>query len=485
MIWGGIKEGAKQAAVAFVTGKLLNRTSGAKMQSPKEVEKYANARNKGLLLDGASRRLSETDSFQNVCVIARVGAGKTSRYIIPNVIDRARHNCSVVVNDPKGEVFEKTSGYMQAKGFKVIAINPEDLTQSSSFNPLWQARDDQEIEQIAQILIRAGAGKNDGGNQFWNDSATRLVSILLKLLNRAGQVNRDENTLGNLYRLLQNFGSNGSPLDEFAIKWAFDPAYPDDESLWDEWQGAVTGAENAIAGVVQTALTALQAFTNQNLVKLTARSSINLEDLRRQKIALYFITPPQLAEYYGFWTSLFFRSVFNAAMRRMPDRRTLPLYVLYDEFGHSTIPHFGSIANTIRGYKVSLSIILQSMAQLSTRYGKDYAQAIQGGLTTYMTYAGSDQETAKHFEAIAGKVVERNAMATMQQHTEYNLLNADEVRRIEKSQAILLSSNQNPALLETLGYFENRQMRGVAKRYGQARIAGAAAQNRPVRVNIP
>ena len=76
-------------------------------------------------------------------------------------------------------------------------------------------------------------------------------------------------------------------------------------------------------------------------------------------------------------------------------------------------------------------------------------------------------------------------MATMQQHTEYNLLNADEVRRIEKSQAILLSSNQNPALLETLGYFENRQMRGVAKRYGQARIAGAAAQNRPVRVNIP
>ncbi|MBK8455553.1 MAG: TraM recognition domain-containing protein [Thiofilum sp.] len=89
-------------------------------------------------------------------------------------------------------------------------------------------------------------------------------------------------------------------------------------------------------------------------------------------------------------TSLFFRSVFNASMRTMPHRHTLPLYVLYDEFGHSTIPNFVSTANTIRGYKVSLSIVLQSIAQLNTRYGHDYAQALQGGFHTLLTYAGSD-----------------------------------------------------------------------------------------------
>lgn len=67
-------------------------------------------------------------------------------------------------------------------------------------------------------------------------------------------------------------------------------------------------------------------------------------------------------------------------MRHLPDARTLPVYVLYDEFGHSTIPDFVSTANTIRGYKVSLSIVLQSIAQLSARYGRDAAQSIQGGL---------------------------------------------------------------------------------------------------------
>ncbi len=105
--------------------------------------------------------------------------------------------------------------------------------------------------------------------------------------------------------------------------------------------------------------------------------------------------------------SLFFRSVFNACMRDMPNKKTLPVYVLYDEFGHSTIPNFVSTANTIRGYKVSLSIILQSISQLDAKYGKDTASSIQGGFNSYLTYAGADPQTASFFERIIGKVKER------------------------------------------------------------------------------
>lgn len=105
----------------------------------------------------------------------------------------------------------------------------------------------------------------------------------------------------------------------------------------------------------------------EHIARVTSESSFALENLRTQKTLIYFITPPQNARYYGFLTSLFFRSVFNALMRKLPpkDRRTryLPCYVRYDEFGHSTIPNLVSTANTIRGYRVSLSIVLQSIAQ--------------------------------------------------------------------------------------------------------------------------
>lgn len=465
-------EASKHAAYALVFGKYLKRTDGARLLTPRETSQILSPRNTGLLIDGQSGRISERESFQNVCVMARVGAGKTSRYIIPNVLDKAKRHCSMVINDPKGEVFEVTSGYLQSRGFRVLTINPEDLERSSRFNPLLEAKNDIELEQVAEILIRAGSGSS-GKDVFWDNGAIRLISVLLKLLQRAGAQDPAHFTLGNLYHLLQNFGADGAPLDDFVIKWAYDPFNPDDATLWEEWKGATTGNPNAVQSFALTALTSLRAFTNRNIVELTSESSFDLESIRTERTAIFFIIPAQHAEYYGFWTSVFFRSVFNACMRRMPTPATLPCYILYDEFGHSMIPSFVSVANTIRGYKVSLSIVLQSIAQLSARYGRDYALSIQGGFNTYLTYSGADPETARFFETIAGKVIEtrRDKIEDMtQQRHEYNLLNADAVRRIGDNQAVLVSANKNPGILETRGYFEDRRLGKIPSRFGQARI---------------
>lgn len=470
MIWKALKDLSANAGYALIFGRLLNRASGARLLTKGETSSLLSSRNTGLLLDGKDGRLSERESFQNVCVIARVGAGKTSRYIIPNVLDKAKCNVSLVINDPKGEVFEATSGFMQANGYRVLTINPEDLERSATFNPLLEAKNDIELEQLAEILVKAGSG-SAAKDAFWDNGVVRMVAVLLKLLQRAGSQDPSFFTLGNLYYLLQNFGSDGSPLDDFAIKWAYDPMNPSDSTLWEEWKGATTGNQNAVQSFALTALTALRAFTNQSMVRLTAESSFDLESIRVQKTVIYFIIPAQHAEYYGFWTSVFFRSVFNACMRRLPSPTTLPVYVLYDEFGHSTIPSFVSVANTIRGYRVSLSIVLQSIAQLSARYGQDYARSIQGGFNTYLAYSGADPETAHFFQDIAGKVIEvrRDKLEDItQQRHEYNLLNADAVRRIADHQAVMVSSNKNPALLETEPYFQHRRFARIPKHYKEA-----------------
>lgn len=153
-------------------------------------------------------------------------------------------------------------------------------------------------------------------------------------------------------------------------------------------------------------------------------------------------------------------------MRNMPNRKTLPVYILYDEFGHSTIPNFVSTANTIRGYKVSLSIILQSISQLKARYGHDYSDSIQGGFNTYLTYSGADPQTASFFENIIGKVRERQRKEfddPMNQYTEYNLMNSAEVRMIESNQALIVSGNRQAVKLKTTPYFENWRLKRKVK----------------------
>jgi type IV secretion system protein VirD4 len=139
--------------------------------------------------------------------------------------------------------------------------------------------------------------------------------------------------------------------------------------------------------------------------------------------------------------------------------KTLPVYILYDEFGNSYISDFVSVANTIRGYRVSLSIVLQSISQLEMRYGKSTAEAIQGALNTNICLSSSDPVTARFFSELSGRVRERQIRdieKSIEDYREYNLLNSDDVRTMEQDEALIISKNRYPVKLKTVPYFKNR-----------------------------
>lgn len=451
----------------LIKGKVFRRETGAKFSSRWEYSQYLNSHNKGLLLDGVNLKLSEQESFQNVCVIARVGAGKTSRYIIPNVLNRAREKCSMVINDPKGEVYEQTSAHLASQGYKIILINPEDPARSHCFNPLAEAKTSIEQEQIAEILVKCGNPSN-GKDEFWSNGAIRFVSLFIRCLANAGKKNPEVYNLANLYYLFQNFGNDGAPLDQWMARHSIIAEDIEDKTLWNEWGGVLTGNKEGVQSFVLNAITALKALSNRNIGLITSRSDFNLADMRQEKTAIFFVTPPQHQEYYSFLTSVFFRSVFNACMREMPKKSTLPVYCFFDEFGHATIPNFVSTANTIRGYKVSLSIVLQSISQLNARYGRDYAYSIQGGFNTNLAYAGADPETAKFFETVIGRKrvtqLPNDLRQFNEQYREENLINANEVRTMDSDKVLIVSTNRDPVLAHCEPFFQQWRYKRMVKK---------------------
>ncbi|ODS22538.1 hypothetical protein AB835_13555 [Candidatus Endobugula sertula] len=92
----------------------------------------------------------------------------------------------MVINDPKGEVFNGTSAYLKQCGYKVIVIDPANLSHSSYFNPLEEAKSDIELEQVAEILVRAGIPSGGGKDDFWLQGAIRFASLFIKCLKNAG-----------------------------------------------------------------------------------------------------------------------------------------------------------------------------------------------------------------------------------------------------------------------------------------------------------
>lgn len=436
-------------------GHILKNKTGSKILEPKEIKGFLSSSNKGLLIDGGKSRLSVSESYQNVCFVARVGAGKTTKYIIPNVLDKAKQKVSMVINDPKGEVCDLTAGYLKAKGYRVIVFNPDNLEESNLFNPLSECKNEIEIEQVAETLVWTGnPNKKD---QYWNNGAIRIISTLLKCLSFSDPQNFN---LPNLYYLLQNFGVMGEGLNSWISKHCWNPACPDDKYLLNEWKACLTGNQEAIQSFAGICLTSLKALSNRSMQSFFSSSDYKLSDLRKQKTAIFFITPPEHGEYYYFVTSLFFRSVFNECMRKQHlSGKSLPVYILYDEFGNSYITDFVSVANTIRGYGVSLSIVLQSISQLAMRYGKDTAEAIQGALNTNICLSSSDPVTAKFFSEMSGRVRERqtrNIERNLEDYREYNLLNSDDVRTMDDHEALIISKNRYPVKLTVLPYYKNR-----------------------------
>jgi type IV secretory pathway TraG/TraD family ATPase VirD4 len=156
-------------------------------------------------------------------------------------------------------------------------------------------------------------------------------------------------------------------------------------------------------------------------------------------------------------------------MESLPKKEDLPLFILYDEFGHANIPDFDIIITNMRKYKVSLSLVLQSFSQLETQYGKEKASTItEGGVNSKLFFAGTSQSTAYEIERMLGKIIRQETYHTDKNEertnrSEFNLLNADEIRTLPENQAIFLTGNQRPIMLDVLPYFKNSKFKNKHK----------------------
>lgn len=364
------------------------------------TNKFFKNTNTGLLVDGSSKRLSEQDSFNHLAVIARSGAGKTTTFIIPNIFRLAQSRTSMVITDLSGEIYQKTSGYLSKKEYKVYVLDLENLAESIRYNPMYYAKDSTSIDEMADILLGSAiGGQIRTEDRVWIDGAKTLISIFSKLL-----INTKDYryiNLANLRYLINNYGNKGTPLDNLMF------TYADNKTLM-EWKGFVSGNDKTVLSYVATANTALNPIgINDNLELLTANHTINFETFRKEKSVLYIRIPAQKQNQYAFLLNLVYTQFFNTMMAKLPTKRDLPIYCLLDEFGNMSIPNFSSIITTIRKYKVSISIILQDFAQLQLRYGDNEAHTIlNGGISGKIFFNGADHTITQMLEAILGTKVE-------------------------------------------------------------------------------
>lgn len=437
-------------------GKLFDgeKVSGSQFMSPFNQGKFLNTRNEGLILDGkGSKRLDLKRSFENVAIISPVGGGKSQRYILPNLC--GLDDCSIVCTDPSGELYLASSGYLESKGFEVKVLNLANPHYSLNYNPLAKATTYSEIDKLSEVIMRSGHPVTRPEDEIWVSEPQSLLTILMTCLQNTGEP--EWYNLHNLLYLLQSFGADGKPLTNFIR----DNAPNDGGRILNQFIAFRNGHEKMLSSFLTMARNALKIINNPDIAMLTSRDEFDFHELRQKKTVVYLIAPETDAKHYSFILNMFYTQFFEAQKQTQYINQGLPIHVLYDEFGHSSIPEFATIANTIRKFRVSLSLVLQNYQQLKKQYGDDAPSIFSGGVRTKLVYAGLDLETSQMMQDMLGKVVTEKKGSGGKIRQENNLMNADQIRQMSEDQALCVSANKEPIILNTTPAYQDRRLKQI------------------------
>ncbi len=461
----GTFRGMFSATKFLLRGHILKKDIGARFATKKETSQIINASNTGVLIDGINKRLSDKDSFRHIAIISPPGGGKTTGYIIPNILDKARSKCSMLITDPSGEIYANTSQSLKNKGFKIVTLDPSRVDTSARFNPFDGLihHDIIEIERIcASIIMSKYGGAKD---QLWNDGAISLLEIFSKCL---AYTKPEYLNIPNLNYLMQAFGSDGKSLDNWIADHSTNPSDPHDKTIINSWIGLISSNANMLNSYVTIVKTALKQFNNRQIQKIFQTNDIDLADFRKTKTAIYIILPENQASYFQFLVDVFYSQFFSAMMKNIPTRKTLDVYCFLDEFGSSYVDNFSMIINNVRKYRVSLSLVFQGISQIAEKYGKEKATSIKAGISTTLLYAGADFLSAHEQSQRLGQKVtlQRKKFEEIEEtYAKIELMSADKIRTLQSNQFLFVSANYHPFVVTFKPFYQGGSpFKGLVKK---------------------
>ena len=406
---------------------------------------------RGFLMNGRQGRLNRKNSFKSCATVAGQGAGKSSTCVIPNLM--TLDDCSVVVTDTKGSIYQQCSGDLARRGFDIKVLNLMEPSHSHAYNPLSRISTPLDVMRGVELIYRARGGQSS--DPFWDDGAMRVLRIMTQVLLNHG--NPATTNLANVKYLLDNFDGHikgAQKLNHFVIENTLT-----DAATFQDYRGLIsTTAEKTLLSFVSEAVTSLRLLASPEIAQLLASDDFDFRAMKEKKTALFVLVRQQDMGLYGFILNMFFRDLFDELLTNLKGKH--PVYMLLDEFGHLKIPNFPVFATTAREYRVAYWLFLQSLGQLEQQYGKAGAQTILDGLGTRTFFGGMNLETAEQLSREMGAVMTPLKQGGATVYRDTPLMRAEELRGLEHGRMLVMHDSSAPLVLRMAPFFRHLRFKG-------------------------
>ena len=373
----------------------------------------------------------------NVLVVGGSGAGKTRFYAKPNIMNA---NTSLIVLDCKGEILRDTGGLLEANGYDIKVLDLINMEKSHCYNPFAYLRNDNDIQRLVTNLFKNTTPKGaQSQDPFWDQAAQMLLLALVFYLHyeappeernfsmvmemiRAGEVREDDDT----YQ---------SPLDELFDR--LEMRDPEHIAL-KYYRNYRSGSGKTLKSIQITLVSRLEKFNLESLAGMTQTDEMELWSLGVGML----------------YTQLFQQLYYQADVVH-GGRLPVHVHFVMDEFANVALPdEFDKLLATMRSREISVSIIIQNLAQLKALFEKQW-ESLVGNCDEFLYMGGNEQSTHEYVSKLLGKeTIDTNtygqskgrsgSYSTNWQLTGRELLMPDEVRMLDNQYALLFIRGERP-----------------------------------------
>ncbi|MBM1691151.1 type IV secretory system conjugative DNA transfer family protein [Sulfitobacter geojensis] len=405
--------------------------------------------------------------FPHALIVAPTGRGKTSGFVIPNLLT---WQGSAVTLDVKGECFEATARHRAAQGDKVYRFAPTDWEgkRTHRYNPLLRiyelkdpARQQMELQLLATLFLQSD-----------NDRVQGLLKGGIDLFVAAGLLafQRKKPNLGEIYRIAASGGNKqkeyvarAHEIDNKAAKLIFTRL-------------ASTNNDTLTSYVSLLMTSGLDQWQNPAIDEATQVSDFDFRTIRKKPFTVYLVVQPLMVKPLAPLIRLFFSDLLSAMQEKEPGKdEPWPVMIMLDEFNRlGKMPIVVESIETLRTYRGHLAVVTQTIPALDEIYGENTRRALQGNAGVKLYLTPSDEKTVEELSKAVGKTTKtvvtrsrsigKNPFEGRSQSTrteETSLLPEDEARRLPLDEIIMVVDAQMPVRAKRIQYFDDRMFAAI------------------------
>ena len=390
-------------------------------------------------------------------VIGATGSGKTQTVILPMVHSLAKARESMIITDPKGEIYEKTSNMLRARGYQILLLNFRDPQNGNAWNPMTlpyqmykSGNQDKAIELLDDLALNIlYDDSNKNADPFWEKtSADYFSGVALGLFEdaKADEININSISLATTVGE-EKFGGSTYIKEYFAAK--------------DPGSAAAINASSTIMAPSETKGSILSVFkqkvklfaSRENLSEMLSYSDINLESIGERPTAVFIVIQDEKKTYHSLVTILLkqiYETLISVAQRhggKLPVRTNF----LLDEFAN--MPPLKDVTTMItaaRSRAIRFTMIIQNFAQLDDVYGKEEAETIRGNCGNIIYLITTELKALEEISKMCGEQKSKKDDKT----ASTPLVTVSDLQRMKQFEVIILRMRKQPFKTKFTPYFK-------------------------------